>query len=98
NYEKVKAKIIAEAANIPIEPEIEEKLEERGKLIIPDFLCNAGGVISSYVEYKGGSKEEVFPLITKKIQKNTKLVLERADKKEISHRQAALEIAKERLG
>ena len=97
NWKKVKANIIAEAANIPIKPEIEEKLYQKGKLIIPDFLCNAGGVISSYVEYNGGKKEEVFPLITRKIKKNTRLVLERADKEGISHRKAALEIAKERL-
>lgn len=97
NINKIKAKIVAEAANIPTTSELEKKLYERGILVIPDFLCNAGGVISSYVEYKGGNKDEVFDLISKKIRNNTKLVLEKSKKENIIPRKSALKIAEERL-
>jgi len=97
NVDKIKAKIIAEAANIPIKPEFEEKLHKKGIWIIPDFLCNAGGVISSYVEYIGGGEKEMFEIITEKINKNSALVLERAEKEKISPRKAGINIAKERL-
>jgi glutamate dehydrogenase (NAD(P)+) len=97
NKSEVKAKIIVEGANIPMSQEIEEEFHEKGILIIPDFVANAGGVISSYVEYIGGKQEEVFPLVKEKVTKNTLLVLEKSKKESISPRKAATQIAFERL-
>jgi len=54
NVHNVKAKIIAEGANGPITTEALHVLEERGAFIIPDILCNAGGVIVSYFEWVQG--------------------------------------------
>jgi glutamate dehydrogenase (NAD(P)+) len=54
NVGKVKAKIIAEGANGPITVEAMKELEDRGAFIIPDILCNAGGVIVSYFEWVQG--------------------------------------------
>ena len=54
NVSKVKAKIIAEGANGPITTEALNELEDRGVFIIPDVLCNAGGVIVSYFEWVQG--------------------------------------------
>lgn len=54
NVDKVKAKIIAEGANGPVSTEALNQLEERGVFIIPDVLCNAGGVIVSYFEWVQG--------------------------------------------
>jgi len=45
-----RVKIVAEGANGPTTPEADEVLKERGVFVIPDFLCNAGGVTTSYFE------------------------------------------------
>ncbi|MBI5398184.1 Glu/Leu/Phe/Val dehydrogenase [Candidatus Woesearchaeota archaeon] len=97
NWKDVKATLIVEGANIPIAHDIEVELHKKGVLIIPDFVANAGGVISSYVEYIGGSEDDVFPLIEKKIVRNTQLVLDTMTKKKIPPRDAAMQIAIERV-
>ena len=53
NKNDVKAKIIVEGANIPMSEDIERELSDRGILIVPDFVANSGGVVSSYAEYRG---------------------------------------------
>lgn len=97
DVDKVKAKVIVEGSNIPMGAETEELLHKRGVLAVPDFVANAGGVISSYIEYNGGGKEEMFSLVEKKITANTKEVLERAKRFGISPRAAAMKIAEERV-
>lgn len=91
----IKAKIIVEAANIPTTPGSERMLYERGVIIVPDIIANAGGVISSYTEHIGGNVAQAFQLITEKIKRNTRLILERNES--ISPREAATAIAKERV-
>ncbi|VVB98697.1 Glutamate dehydrogenase 2 [uncultured archaeon] len=95
NAASVKAKIIVEAANIPMRHETERELSKKGVLIVPDFVANAGGVISSYVEFIGGSEKEMFSMVKEKITANTRLVLERARDGDL--REAALSIAEERV-
>lgn len=64
---------------------------------MPDFVANAGGVISSYAEYKGYYPKYMFAIVERKIKKNAKLILDKADRKGIKPRDAALEIAMERV-
>ncbi|AFM12496.1 Glu/Leu/Phe/Val family dehydrogenase [Turneriella parva] len=51
NAGRVRAKFIAEAANHPVTPEADEMLRQKGVVLIPDILCNAGGVTVSYFEW-----------------------------------------------
>ena len=51
NADKIKAKLIVEAANGPVASEADPVLAEKGILIVPDILANAGGVVVSYFEW-----------------------------------------------
>jgi glutamate dehydrogenase (NAD(P)+) len=57
NADKVKARIICEGANGPVTPTGDEILDERGVLVLPDILANAGGVVVSYFEWVQGLQE-----------------------------------------
>jgi glutamate dehydrogenase/leucine dehydrogenase len=96
NVGSIRAKLVIEAANIPMKPELEEQLAKRGILVVPDFVANAGGVISSYVEHIGGTKEQMFKMVEEKVTSNTKQVLS-ATTAAKNPRQAALEIARQRV-
>ncbi|MBI4895080.1 MAG: Glu/Leu/Phe/Val dehydrogenase [Candidatus Aenigmarchaeota archaeon] len=104
NYTQIKAHIIIEAGNVPMTESLEESFYKKGVVVIPDFVANAGGVISSWVEYendKTPTPKTVIDLMMREVKtrvgNNTKLVLDRADKNNISTREAAMNIVRERL-
>jgi len=97
NKDKIQAKIIVEAGNIPMSETIEEELFKKGILVVPDFVANAGGVISSYAEYRGYNPKRMFELVERKIKKATRSVLERSIKENKNPRLVALEIAKAKV-
>ena len=78
NKNAIRAKIIVEAANIPMSEAIEDELTKKGILIVPDFIANAGGVISSWAEYKGMNAKDMFRVVEKKVSRSTKTILDRA--------------------
>jgi glutamate dehydrogenase (NAD(P)+) len=57
NADRVKARVICEGANGAVTPAADAILEERGVLILPDVLANAGGVVVSYFEWVQGLQE-----------------------------------------
>lgn len=81
NMDRVKARIIVEGANAPVTDEADKVLSDRGVLIVPDILANAGGVIVSYLEWLQGretqfySEEEVFRQLFAKMQATLDAVL-----------------------
>lgn len=97
NVNAMRARLIVQGANIPIAPEAEKVLHERGVLSIPDFIANAGGVICAAVEYKGGTQSLAMHTIEEKIRDNTRAVLDAMRSHGVSPRQAAIDLARERI-
>jgi glutamate dehydrogenase (NAD(P)+) len=69
NADQVRASIICEGANGPVTPAADAILEEKGVLILPDVLANAGGVVVSYFEWVQGLQEYFW----KEVEVNAKL-------------------------
>ena len=97
NVYDIKAKIIVEAANLAVRADAEISLFKKDVLVVPDIIANAGGVISSYAEYRGYNPKKMFKLVEKKIKKNTAEIIKKAKKEKSTPRKAALEIAMQRL-
>ena len=95
DVDNVKAKLIVEGSNIPMDAQTEMLLHKKGITVVPDFVANAGGVISSYVEYINGTEKEMLKMVEQKISRNTKLILESSNDR--TPRDAAMEIEMERV-
>ena len=97
NVHRMKTRLVVEGANIPFTQAAEEYLHERGVLCIPDFIANAGGVICAAMEYHGATQAAAMQTIEEKLRRNTEQVMESAKSKLILPRQAAIEIAEQRV-
>lgn len=97
NKRDIKTRIIVEGANIPMRENIEKELFHRGILIVPDFVANAGGVISSYAEYRGYNPKRMFDIVRERITKSVKAVLAGSKRTGTNPRTVALRIAEKRV-
>jgi len=103
NADQIKAKYVIEMANGPTTPSAAAKLQQKGVMIIPDILANAGGVLVSYYEWYQNkhqvkwSKQQVFDRLDKQIQQAFDQVHSLAQRISSTHRQAAYVLALKRL-
>jgi glutamate dehydrogenase (NAD(P)+) len=97
------ARLIAEGANGPMEPDVDAILEQRGIQILPDILCNSGGVIVSYFEWLQNKRSEFWELeevdtkLRKRIVNAYEKVRDKARSQMIDWRTAAHIVAISRL-
>jgi len=102
---RLNCRIIAEGANGPTTPEADRVLAQRNDAIfvIPDILCNAGGVIVSYFEWVQDlqqyfwSKDEVMDRLERALDRCWGMVVARAKRDRVSNRTAAMAIGVERV-
>jgi glutamate dehydrogenase (NAD(P)+) len=103
NASGIKARIIVEGANGPCTPDADEIFQDRGVIVIPDILANAGGVIVSYFEWVQNlqellwSEQEVSEKLEKIMSKSFDEVYAIHQEKKISMRMAALSLAISRI-
>ncbi len=101
---KLQCRVLAEGANGPTTPQADEALTQRREIfVVPDILCNAGGVIVSYFEWVQDlqqyfwSRDEVMDKLERALDRSWGKVVERAEKDGVSTRTAAMAIGVERV-
>ena len=103
NASKIRVKIVAALANGPITPEADEVLYNNGVFVIPDFLCNAGGVTVSYFEWVQSldkyywDEDEVHQRLHKHMTQAFRTILAESLKRKINMRLAAYIVAVTRV-
>jgi glutamate dehydrogenase (NAD(P)+) len=103
NAPQIRARVIAELANGPTTPDADEILYQNGVYVIPDFLCNAGGVTVSYFEMVQNAygyywdEKTVYERLDTKMTTAFHAVHERAQMLKVHNRLAAYCVAVERV-
>ena len=103
NAGRIKARIVAELANGPTTPEADAILHDNGVYVIPDFLCNAGGVTVSYFEQVQDAYnfywpiEEVYAKLDAKMTRAFHAVHEMAQSRRVHNRLAAYLVSVKRV-
>jgi glutamate dehydrogenase (NAD(P)+) len=97
NVDRLRARLVVSGANISATDDAERRMGERGIVNVPDFIANAGGVICAAMEYQGASESAAFQAIEERIRRNTEQVLAEAKRRSVLPRQAALDLARERV-
>jgi glutamate dehydrogenase/leucine dehydrogenase len=97
NVARLRTRMVVEGANIPLSLDAERALHDKGIIVVPDFIANAGGVMCASIEYRGGTQRAAFEYIDEKIRSNTHTVLEQSRKTGVAPRVAAQSLARERV-
>lgn len=97
NVHRLNTRLVVEGANIPFTHGAEKYLHEKGVLVIPDFIANAGGVICAAMEYHGASQAAALQAIEEKLRRNTAQVLEVSKREHILPREASMALAMQRI-
>jgi len=103
NADTIKAKLIAEGANAPTTPKADDILNKHGIFVIPDILCNAGGVFVSYLEYTQETQREQMTLaevegrLKRRMEQRFSDVYDYSRQKGLTMRHAAMDIAVSRV-
>ncbi|MDP9693837.1 UNVERIFIED_ORG: glutamate dehydrogenase (NAD(P)+) [Arthrobacter globiformis] len=101
--ERMGARLVVEGANLPTSPEAQQVLLRRGVTVVPDFVANAGGVVSAafamdarYSPFRAAT-ESIFTTVSEKLRANTVTVLEAAESRSVTSHEAARSLAQERV-
>ncbi len=103
NMKNVKAKMIVEGANFPTKPAAQQFFHEKGILMVPDFVANAGAVMGAGKAMDNRyscdilEPKEVYETVKRKMWKNVTMVMEESQKSKRLPREVALDISKERV-
>ncbi len=101
---QLKCRVLAEGANGPTTPDADEVLKSRPEIfVVPDILCNSGGVVVSYFEWVQDLQQffwdegEVMSKLYQVLDKAFAAVMQRAKKDKVAHRTAAMAIGVHRV-
>ncbi|MCS7273348.1 MAG: Glu/Leu/Phe/Val dehydrogenase [Fimbriimonadales bacterium] len=103
NADRIKARVIVEAANGPVTPDADEILDDKGVLVVPDILANAGGVLVSYFEWVQDlqsffwEEEEVNQKLEKAMRRSYQHVAQTAEQNKVNLRMGAYIIGVKRV-
>ena len=103
NMKNVKAKMVVEGANFPTAEVAQKYFHEKGILLVPDFVANAGAVMGAGKAMDNRyscdilDPQEVYDTVKRKMWKNVTMVLDESKKRKLLPREVALEISKERV-
>jgi glutamate dehydrogenase (NAD(P)+) len=97
NVGRLSTRLMPQGANIPCTAEAEQALHQRGVLVVPDFIANAGGVICAATEFRAGTERAAFEHIDQRIRANTLTVLEESQRDRVLPRTAATRLAQRRV-
>lgn len=100
NVSEIQAPLVVEGANGPCTKETRETLQSMGKLVLPDFLANSGGIIAAHVEMTSAAEDKASEAMQRTeqiIDRNVRRVLDDARGLEVTPYNAAMSLALSRI-